>query len=72
MALVAITAGGARYVRARCGVEAFALLIDKLPAEELEALAAASTALEQLLQLDEKQRDSASCRRTAPSGRGPS
>jgi DNA-binding MarR family transcriptional regulator len=58
--LVAITASGSRYVRARrrAGAEAFALLIDKLPADELKALAAASTALEHLLDLDEKQRDS--------------
>ena len=70
--LVAITASGARYVRARrrAGAEAFALLIDKLPAEELNALATASTALEHLLQLDEKQRDSASWQADEPSGGG--
>jgi DNA-binding MarR family transcriptional regulator len=58
--LVAITASGSRYVRARrrAGAEGFALLIDKLPAEERKALAAASTALEHLLELDEEQRDS--------------
>jgi DNA-binding MarR family transcriptional regulator len=72
--LVAITASGVRYVRARrrAGAEAFALLIDKLPAEELKALATASTALEHLLQLDEKQRDSASWQADEPSGGGAS
>jgi DNA-binding MarR family transcriptional regulator len=57
--LVAVTASGSRYVRARrrAGAEAFALLIEKLPPEELEALAAASTALTHLLDLNEKQRD---------------
>ena len=48
------------------GAEAFALLIDKLPAEELNALATLSTALEHLLQLDEKQRDSASWQADEP------
>ena len=59
--LVAITASGSRYIRARrrAGAETFALLIDKLPAEERKALAAASAALKHLLELDEQQRDSA-------------
>jgi DNA-binding MarR family transcriptional regulator len=58
--LVAITTRGSRYVRARrrAGAEALALLIDKLPPDELEALAAASTALEHLVDLEEQQRDS--------------
>ena len=59
--LVTITGSGSRYVRARrrAAAEGFALLIDKLPAEERKALAAASTALKHLLELDEEQRDSA-------------
>ena len=59
--LVAITARGSRNVRdrRRAGAEAFALLIDKLPAEERKALAGASTALRHLLELEEEQRDSA-------------
>jgi DNA-binding MarR family transcriptional regulator len=59
--LVKITASGSRYVgaRRRAGAEAFALLVDKLPAEERTALFAASTALKHLLELDEDQRDSA-------------
>src|ERR1700722_12583897 len=42
--LVAITGSGSRYRRARrrAGAEGFALLIDKLPADDREALAAAS------------------------------
>ena len=39
--------------------EEFALLIDKLPADERKALTDASTALKHLLELDEKQRDPA-------------
>jgi DNA-binding MarR family transcriptional regulator len=72
--LVAITASGSRYVRARrrAGAEAFALLIDKLPADELEALAAASTALEHLLELDEKERDSVTWQADEPPGGGAS
>jgi DNA-binding MarR family transcriptional regulator len=59
--LVVITASGSHYVRARrrAGAESFALLIDKLPAVDRKALAAASTALRHLLELDEEQRDSA-------------
>jgi DNA-binding MarR family transcriptional regulator len=59
--LVAITASGSRYIRARrrVGAETFALLIDKLPNEDREALVAASTALKHLLELDEEERDSA-------------
>jgi DNA-binding MarR family transcriptional regulator len=59
--LVTITGSGSRYRRARrrTGAEGFALLIDKLPADEREALTAASVALEHLLELDEEQRDSA-------------
>lgn len=72
--MVAITASGSRYVRARrrAGAEAIALLIDKLPAEELEALATASTALEHLLELDEKQREAASRQVGERSGLGAS
>jgi hypothetical protein len=57
--LAALTASGSEYVRARrrAGAEAFILLIDKLPAEESEALAAAFTALQHLLDLNEELRD---------------
>jgi DNA-binding MarR family transcriptional regulator len=72
--LVAVTSSGSRYVRARrrAGAEAVALLIDKLPAEELEALAAASTALEHLLELEEQQKDSATWKVDGPSDGGAS
>jgi DNA-binding MarR family transcriptional regulator len=68
--LVAVTASGSRYVRTRrrSGAEAFALLIEKLPPEELEALIAASSALEHLLELEEKQRDSGTRQVDALSG----
>lgn len=67
--LAAITGSGSRYVRARrrAGAEGFALLIDKLPADDREDLVAASTALKHLLQLDEKERDSATSRMSEPS-----
>jgi DNA-binding MarR family transcriptional regulator len=56
--LVTLTTSGSNYVRARrrAGADAFVQLIDKLPAEEYEALAAAFTALEHLLELDEEER----------------
>jgi DNA-binding MarR family transcriptional regulator len=59
--LVAITGSGARYrrVRRQAGAETFALLIEKLPPQERQALAAASTALEHLLELDEEDRNGA-------------
>ena len=59
--LVAITASGSRHIRGRrrAGAEEFALLIDKLPADERKTLTDASTALKHLLELDEKQRDPA-------------
>jgi DNA-binding MarR family transcriptional regulator len=62
--LVAITGSGSRHVRARrrAGAEGFALLIDKLPADDRKALATASTALKHLLELDEEERDSAARR----------
>ncbi len=68
--LVAVTASGSRYVRTRrrSGAEAIALLIEKLPPEELEALTAASSALEHLLELEEKQRDSGTRQVDARSG----
>jgi DNA-binding MarR family transcriptional regulator len=71
--LVAITASGSRYVRVRrrAGAESFALLIDKLPAEEFEALAAASPALAHLLELDQKQRDSGTWQVDERFGGGP-
>jgi DNA-binding MarR family transcriptional regulator len=67
--LVAITGSGSRYVRARrrAGAEGFALLIDKLPANDREALAAASTALKHLMEADEKERDSTTSQMDGPS-----
>jgi DNA-binding MarR family transcriptional regulator len=59
VALVVLTASGSDYLRARrrTGADEFARLIDKLPAGEYEALAAAITALEHLRELDEERRD---------------
>ena len=70
--LVAITASGSRYMRMRrrAGAETFALLVDKLPAQEREALAAASTALRHLLELDSAQRDSAARHGDVHTGEG--
>jgi DNA-binding MarR family transcriptional regulator len=61
VALVALTASGSDYLRARrrTGADAFVQLIDKLPAHEAEALAGAITALEHLRDLDGAQRDPA-------------
>jgi DNA-binding MarR family transcriptional regulator len=57
--LVAITAAGADYLHARrrAGLELFMELLDKLPADEATALAAAVPALHRLRELDEEQRD---------------
>jgi DNA-binding MarR family transcriptional regulator len=57
--LVALTAAGSDRVHARrrASTEVFARLIDKLPADEAAALAAAIPALEHLRELDEEQRD---------------
>jgi DNA-binding MarR family transcriptional regulator len=67
--LVALTASGSDYLRARrrIGADAFVQLIDKLPAHEAEALAGAITALEHLRDLDGEQRD----RATRSSAGGP-
>jgi DNA-binding MarR family transcriptional regulator len=56
--LVALTEAGLELIRARrkSGAEAFAQLIDKLPAQESEALAAAIPALEHLRALGEGSR----------------
>jgi DNA-binding MarR family transcriptional regulator len=58
VALVALTEAGLELIRARrqSGAEAFAQLIDKLPAEESAALAAAIPALEHLRALGEGSR----------------
>lgn len=52
--LVALTAAGADYLRARrrAGADAFAALIAKLPAAEAQALLAATPALQHLRDLD--------------------
>ena len=64
--LVALTAAGADYIRARrqAGAGAFADLIDKLPVDEAAALAAAVPAMNRLRELD-------SDRRAATAGRPP-
>jgi DNA-binding MarR family transcriptional regulator len=61
VALVALTAVGAELLRAqrRAGAEALIGLIDKLPADEAAALAAAIPALRHLRELDSEQRDPA-------------
>jgi DNA-binding MarR family transcriptional regulator len=59
VALIALTAAGLDYVRARrrAGAEGFAQLLDKLPPTEAAALIAALPALEHLRELDDEQRD---------------
>jgi DNA-binding MarR family transcriptional regulator len=59
VALVALTAVGTEYIRARrqAGVEAFAQLIDDLPADEAEALSAAVTAMTHVQRLEEERRN---------------
>jgi DNA-binding MarR family transcriptional regulator len=61
VALVALTTAGAELLRAqrRAGAEALIQLIDKLPADEAAALAAAIPALRHLRELDSEQRDPA-------------
>jgi DNA-binding MarR family transcriptional regulator len=56
--LVALTADGTEYIRARrqAGVDVFAQLIEALPNEEAEALFAAATAITHIQQLDEDRR----------------
>lgn len=56
--LVALTAAGADYLRARrrAGADAFAQLIGKLPADEVAALLAAGPALRHLNELDDERR----------------
>ena len=58
VALVALTSEGSDYIRARrqAGVEAFMQLIEELPADEADALAAVIPALEHIEKLDEKRR----------------
>jgi len=62
--LVALTAAGSEYIRARrrAGAEAFAELIDKLSDAEAAALAAAVPALSRLLDLDSDRRTAAAAR----------
>lgn len=59
--LVALTAAGADYLRARrrAGADVFAQLIDKLPADEIAALLAAAPALAHLHELDDERRAAA-------------
>ena len=58
VALVALTSAGSDYIRARrqAGVEAFVHLIDELPADEADALAAVIPALTHLARLDKERR----------------
>lgn len=57
--LVALSSGGRDYVRSRqrAIVEAFAQLIEQLPADKTEALVAAIPALKSLEKLDEERRN---------------
>ncbi len=66
--LVALTAAGADYIRARrqAGAATFADLIDKLPEDEAAALAAAVPALNRLRELDSDRRAAAADRPPAP------
>lgn len=66
--LVALTAAGADYLRARrqAGAGAFADLIDKLPEDEALALAAAVPALNRLREMDSDRRAAAAQRPPAP------
>ncbi len=59
VALVAVTEAGAAYVhgRRRAGADAFVRLIDKLPEDEIAALAAAIPALEHLRALEREGRE---------------
>ena len=59
VALVALTSDGTEYIRARrqAGLEVFAQLIDDLPADEVEALSAAVTAITHIQRLDEERRN---------------
>lgn len=61
VALVALTTAGAELLGAqrRAGAEALIQLIDKLPADEAAALAAAIPALRHLRELDSERRDPA-------------
>ena len=61
VALVALTPAGADLIRARrrSGAEALVQLIDKLPADEAAALAAAVPALRRLRELDNEEREPA-------------
>ena len=56
--LVALTAAGAAYIRARrrAGAQTFAELIDRLPAGQAAALAAAVPAMNRLRELDSERR----------------
>jgi hypothetical protein len=65
---LALTAAGADYIRARrqAGAATFADLIDKLPAGETAALAAAVPALNRLRELDSDRRAAAADRPPAP------
>ncbi len=68
VALVALTPAGAELLRTRrrSGAEAIEQLIDKLPADEAAALAAAVPALRHLRKLDNEEREPA----TRPAGGG--
>jgi DNA-binding MarR family transcriptional regulator len=59
VALIRLTSSGSDYLRRRrrAGAEAFDQLIDMLPADEIEALAEATTALGHLRDVDEEERD---------------
>jgi DNA-binding MarR family transcriptional regulator len=70
--LVALTAAGAEYIRARrrAGARTFSDLIDKLPDEEAAALGAAVPALNHLRELDSDRRTAAADRPPGPGAPG--
>jgi DNA-binding MarR family transcriptional regulator len=59
VALVGLTSLGAEYIRARrqAGAEVFAQLVDGLPADEADALAAAVPAITHIQRLEEERRN---------------
>jgi DNA-binding MarR family transcriptional regulator len=62
VALVDLTLNGRDFIRARqhAGVEVFARLIEDLPADEIDALSAAVTAITHMQRLDEDRRNQSS------------
>ena len=68
VALVTLTPDGTDYIRAKreAGGDVFAQLIDSLPAEEAEALFAATTAITHIERLDEERRNQSNAAPSSP------